>query len=64
MSLKVADILIGKRPRGTKGRRIQPCDSKGPIGSRAIVECKLQVVFFVWFVIECWYWLAARDGQR
>jgi hypothetical protein len=64
VSLNVADILIGKRPRGTKGRRMQPCDSKGPIGPGVIVECELQVVFFVWSVIECCYWLAARDGQR
>ena len=63
VSLKVTDILFGKWPRGTKGRRMQPCDSKGPIGPGVTVECELQVVFFVWSVVECWYWLAARDGS-
>ena len=35
MSLVVADVLIGNRACDEKGRRMQPCDSKGPIRSRS-----------------------------
>ena len=35
VSLVVADVLIGNRACDEKGRRMQPCDSKGPIRSRS-----------------------------